>query len=250
MGYVHLYDIDTVSCLYMNRVSETTPFVSVPHTATGGLLMINRRGQALLVTILADAVVPYVMHTLKNVELATVLASRNAFPGAENIFVEQFEELFEEEQYREAALVAAESPGGVLRTGQTIAKFKSAPADGAGPSPLMIYFTTLLERGRLNRIEALELAFLMSQYVFSSISLVCSTLRLQVHSRHVAGSCLRSPTQPRRITPLTPLCRPRACVLSFSSFFSHIGILVDCGGQAREGTIDGKVVEGGQTGVQ
>jgi len=163
MGFVHLYDAETSLCIYQNRVSDTTPFVSVAHQSSGGLLLINRRGQVLLLTVVADAVVPYVMHTLKNIELATVLASRNAFVGADSIFVEQFEELFEDGRYREAALIAADSPGGILRTAQTIAKFKMAPADGAGPSPLMTYFTTLLERGKLNKPESLELAFIMSQ---------------------------------------------------------------------------------------
>ncbi|KAJ8904263.1 hypothetical protein NDN08_000787 [Rhodosorus marinus] len=163
MGYVHLYNTDTGLCVYQNRVSDTTPFLSIQHRASGGLLLVNRRGQVLLLSILPEAVVPYVMHTLKNLDLATTLASKNAFPGMENIFVDQFEELFEEERYREAAIVAAEAPGGALRSPQTIAKFKAASQGGVSPSPLMTFFTTILERGRLNKAESLELAFLMAQ---------------------------------------------------------------------------------------
>eukprot|EP00177_Eucheuma_denticulatum_P003509 GFKZ01006348.1.p1 GENE.GFKZ01006348.1~~GFKZ01006348.1.p1 ORF type:complete len:1728 (+),score=282.49 GFKZ01006348.1:317-5500(+) len=156
MGYVHLYDLESGSALYMNRVSETTMFATAQLTATGGLIGVNR-GKVLAVNVVPEAVVPYVMGKLNNVELATRLASRNGFPGAENLFTEHFFELFGDGKYREAALVAADSPGGSLRTPETIAKFKAVPADESGRSVLLIYFQTLLERGKLNQIEAVEL---------------------------------------------------------------------------------------------
>lgn len=156
MGYVHLYDLESGSAVYMNRVSETTMFTTAQQTATGGLIGVNR-GKVLAVNVVPEAVVPYVMSKLNNVELATRLASRNGFPGAENLFNEHFFELFEEGKYREAALVAADSPGGSLRTPETIARFKAVPADESGRSVLLIYFQTLLERGKLNQVEAVEL---------------------------------------------------------------------------------------------
>ena len=158
MGYVHLYDIESGSALYMNRISETTLFATAPQRSTGGLIGVNRSGKVLAVTVVEGAVVPYVMSKLNDVELATRLASRNGFPGAENLFNEHFAELFQDEKYREAALVAADSPGGSLRTTDTISKFKSVPSDESGRSVLLIYFQTLLERGKLNQIEAVELA--------------------------------------------------------------------------------------------
>eukprot|EP00737_Agarophyton_chilense_P003254 gb/GEZJ01003787.1/.p1 GENE.gb/GEZJ01003787.1/~~gb/GEZJ01003787.1/.p1 ORF type:complete len:1487 (-),score=292.94 gb/GEZJ01003787.1/:474-4934(-) len=157
MGYVHLYDIESGSALYMNRVSETTLFATAQQTATGGLIGVNRAGKVLAVNVVPENVVPYVMGKLSDVELATRLASRNGFPGAENLFMEHFYELFEEGKYREAALVAADSPGGSLRTPDTIAKFKAVPADESGRSALIIYFQALLERGKLNQVEAVEL---------------------------------------------------------------------------------------------
>lgn len=157
MGYVHLYDLESGGALYMNRVSDTTMFVTAPQTSTGGVMGISRAGKVLAVNVVPEAIVPYVMNKLSDVELATRLASRNGFPGAENLFVEHFEELFRDGKYRDAALVAADSPGGSLRTPETIAKFKSAPADESGRSVLLIYFQTLLDRGKLNQIEAVEL---------------------------------------------------------------------------------------------
>eukprot|EP00178_Gracilaria_changii_P011059 TRINITY_DN3179_c0_g1_i1.p1 TRINITY_DN3179_c0_g1~~TRINITY_DN3179_c0_g1_i1.p1 ORF type:complete len:1727 (-),score=283.16 TRINITY_DN3179_c0_g1_i1:8574-13754(-) len=157
MGYVHLYDVESGNALYMNRISETTMFATAQQTSTGGLIGVNRAGKVLAVNVVPENVVPYVMGKLSDVELATRLASRNGFPGAENLFLEHFYELFEEGKYREAALVAADSPGGSLRTPDTIAKFKAVPADESGRSALIIYFQTLLERGKLNQVEAVEL---------------------------------------------------------------------------------------------
>lgn len=157
MGYIHLYDVESGSALYMNRISETTVFASAPNTTNGGLVCINRQGRVLLVSVKEDAIVPYVMSKLNDVELATRLASRNGFPGAERLFTEHFFELFEEGKYREAALVAADSPGGSLRGPDTIARFKQAPEDEGGRSPLLIYLQALLERSKLNKLEAIEL---------------------------------------------------------------------------------------------
>lgn len=37
-GYIHMYDIETGTCIYMNRISSDTIFVTAPHEATGGII--------------------------------------------------------------------------------------------------------------------------------------------------------------------------------------------------------------------
>lgn len=44
-GYIHLYDIETATCIYMNRISGETIFVTAPHESTGGIIGVNRKGQ-------------------------------------------------------------------------------------------------------------------------------------------------------------------------------------------------------------
>lgn len=44
-GYVHLYDIETGTCIFMNRISGDTIFVTAPHEATNGIIGVNRKGQ-------------------------------------------------------------------------------------------------------------------------------------------------------------------------------------------------------------
>lgn len=44
-GYIHLYDLESATCIYMNRISGDTIFVTAPHDATGGIIGVNRKGQ-------------------------------------------------------------------------------------------------------------------------------------------------------------------------------------------------------------
>jgi clathrin heavy chain len=62
------------------------------------------------------------------------------------------------QQYSEAARIAATSPRGILRTPQTIDMFKKLPPVQGALSPILQYFGILLEKGELNKYESLELA--------------------------------------------------------------------------------------------
>lgn len=44
-GYIHLYDLETGTCIYMNRISGETIFVTAPHEPTAGIIGVNRKGQ-------------------------------------------------------------------------------------------------------------------------------------------------------------------------------------------------------------
>ena len=44
-GYVHLYDLETGTCIYMNRISGETIFVTAVHEASSGIIGVNRKGQ-------------------------------------------------------------------------------------------------------------------------------------------------------------------------------------------------------------
>ncbi|KAH8519947.1 hypothetical protein H0E87_001406 [Populus deltoides] len=75
--------------------------------------------------------------------------------------VQRFQELFSQAKYKEAAELAAESPQGILRTPDTVAKFQSVPVQAGQTPPLLQYFGTLLTRGKLNAFESLELSRLV-----------------------------------------------------------------------------------------
>ncbi|CAB3402575.1 unnamed protein product [Caenorhabditis bovis] len=156
-GFVHLYDIESGARIYSNRISTDTVFVTCEYTATGGIMGINRKGQVLSVSIDETNLVPFVTNSLQNPDLALKLSVRCDLPGAEDLFVRKFNLLFSNGQFSEAAKVAASAPQGVLRTPATIQKFQQCPATGGGPSPLLQYFGILLDQGKLNKYETLEL---------------------------------------------------------------------------------------------
>ena len=48
-GYIHLYDIETGTCIYMNRISGETIFVTAVHDASSGIIGVNRKGQVKII---------------------------------------------------------------------------------------------------------------------------------------------------------------------------------------------------------
>ncbi|VVC88781.1 unnamed protein product [Leptidea sinapis] len=156
-GYIHMYDIETGTCIYMNRISSDTIFVTAPHESTGGIIGVNRKGQVLSVTVEENSIVPYINTVLQNPELALRMAVRNNLAGAEELFVRKFNMLFTNGQYGEAAKVAAMAPRGILRTPQTIQQFQQVPTQPGQTSPLLQYFGILLDQAQLNKFESLEL---------------------------------------------------------------------------------------------
>jgi len=157
-GFIHLYDLETGTCVYMNRISGETIFVTCEHEATSGIIGVNRKGQVLSVSADDNTLIPYILSTLNNTDLAIKLASRANLPGADDLYQRQFSQLFQGGQYSEAAKVAANSPRGILRTPQTIEMFKGVQVQPGQMSPILQYFGILLEKGKLNRFESLELA--------------------------------------------------------------------------------------------
>ncbi|GAV05648.1 hypothetical protein RvY_15748 [Ramazzottius varieornatus] len=156
-GYVHVYDLETGTCLYMNRISGETIFVTAPHEASSGIMGVNRKGQVLSVSIDEDTIVPYISTQLGNPELALRFASRNNLGGAEDLMSQRFNALFGQGNYAEAAKVAASAPQGILRTPQTIQRFQQVPTQPGQTAPLLQYFGILLDQGKLNKYESLEL---------------------------------------------------------------------------------------------
>lgn len=104
-GYIHLYDIESATCIYMNRISGDTIFVTAPHESSGGIIGVNRKGQVLSVSVEEDNIIPYVNSVLQNPDLALRMAVRNNLAGAEDLFVRKFNLLFQNGQYAEAAKV-------------------------------------------------------------------------------------------------------------------------------------------------
>ncbi|KAL6946298.1 Clathrin heavy chain [Hanseniaspora osmophila] len=155
-GFIHLYELETCTNLFVNRISGDSVFTTTNYNNNSGIACINKRGQVLAVEISTSQIVSYILEKLGNVELALKIASRGNLPGAESLFTKQFDQLIATGDYTQAAKVAASS--NILRTPETINKLKNLPVSNANAiSPILIYFSTLLENNKLNKFETLEL---------------------------------------------------------------------------------------------
>ncbi|CAD0048466.1 unnamed protein product [Aureobasidium pullulans] len=157
-GFIHLYDLETGTVIFMNRISSDTVFTTCPDGESAGIVGINRKGQVLSVSLDENTVIPYLLQNSENAELAYKLASRGGLPGADQLYQQRFEHLVSSGQYADAAKTAANSPNGFLRTPQTIERFKALQAQPGQLSVILQYFGMLLDKGKLNQHETLELA--------------------------------------------------------------------------------------------
>ena len=157
-----MYEASRAALIYRQKITPQLVICSVRNATTDGMICINKAGQVLALNVDENNLVSYVMnaqHIPDQKNVAFKLASRFSLPGADEIFMQQFNMALASSDYAGAARVAKDAPGTLLRNADTISKFKALPpAPGASQQPIMIYFSTLLEGGAtLNEIESVEL---------------------------------------------------------------------------------------------
>ncbi|KAK7748408.1 Clathrin heavy chain [Diatrype stigma] len=158
-GFIHLYELETGACIFMNRISSETIFTTCGDGESSGIVGINRKGQVLYVSVDDNTMIPYLLQNPANTDMAVKMASRAGLPGADELYGRQFEQLLNNGDFEGAARVAANSPRGFLRTTDTISKFKSIPQQPGKMSVILQYFGMLLDKNTpLNKTETLELA--------------------------------------------------------------------------------------------
>lgn len=74
------------------------------------LIIFKKKYQVLSVCVDEKNIIPYILNTLKNQELALRMASRCNLPGAEDIYMQKFMALYQQGAFNEAAKMAANSP--------------------------------------------------------------------------------------------------------------------------------------------
>ena len=60
LGLLFVYDLESATAVYRNRISPDPIFLTVDSPATGGFYAINRRGQVLLATVNEATIIPFV----------------------------------------------------------------------------------------------------------------------------------------------------------------------------------------------
>jgi clathrin heavy chain len=79
-GFIHIYNLESGVCLYMNCISGEALFITAKPDAINGIIGVNKRGQVLSVSIDEQTMVPYILNVLNNTDLAVKLASHAAPP--------------------------------------------------------------------------------------------------------------------------------------------------------------------------
>ena len=158
-GYLFIYEITKAIQIFKCKVSEDSLLFSTLNSNTGGMMYINKSGKLLGVDVDRNNVIPYMMNFCKNVpgimEVITRMAARFNLPGAENIFMTAFKTYMQNGNYQEAAKIVAQTPGDTLRNINTINMFRQLQGN---PNPMMIYFQTMMNQGKLNKVESIEMA--------------------------------------------------------------------------------------------
>lgn len=160
MGYLFLFDILTGKTIYRtpNRIAKDTIFTTTTQDASAGVLGITARsGKVLQININEQTIVPYIVQVLRDNPLAIDIARRLNLPGARDLYVQEFNKLLASGDAQGAARLAATSPQGILRTQETIERFRAIAAAPGQPQPIFQYFSILLESGPLNKSESLQL---------------------------------------------------------------------------------------------
>eukprot|EP00397_Hematodinium_sp_SG-2012_P000429 GEMP01000429.1.p1 GENE.GEMP01000429.1~~GEMP01000429.1.p1 ORF type:complete len:1703 (+),score=505.89 GEMP01000429.1:149-5257(+) len=162
-GFLFMFDATTANMIFRTRISQEPIFLSTDSTRSGGCIFVNRKGVVQSVSVNENGLVNYIINNLPHLanrqDIAFTLARRFGLPGCDDLFIQQFQSAFASGDYKEAARIAAQAKSGSLRSSDTIQRFKQVqnPPGQQGPSPILQYFSTLLEFGKLNAEESLEL---------------------------------------------------------------------------------------------
>ena len=160
-GVLYVYEITSGALVFRSKISEDPCLFSAKNSKTGGIYVINKKGKLLQINVDEKNLINFIMTFCKHIsnagELTFKLASRYSLPGADKIFVGLFKQQFQSGNWAESAKIARDAPGNVLRNAETLNLFKSAVAQPGSNQPILIYFQTIMEKGKLNALESVEI---------------------------------------------------------------------------------------------
>ncbi|KAH0480016.1 MAG: hypothetical protein KVP17_004537 [Porospora cf. gigantea B] len=158
-----IFGIEAVSCktFYQEKVCSANVFTGALDDLTGGLVFANKEGVVLRATVnhlaIVNAIASQRQSILNAADVASSLASRYGYPSADAASAELLQSLLAQGKYGLAARVVALNKSQALRSTKTVQQFQARPSEAGQPSPVLQLFMTLLEYGRLNAEEAVEL---------------------------------------------------------------------------------------------
>lgn len=159
MGFLYLFDVETGKTIFKNKITQDTLFVTTKSDSNNGFLGINKSGQLLSISINEETIIPYITKVLNDQQLAISIAARANLSGADDLYVQQFNNLLTNNDIDNAIKLVLGSPSGILRTLQTLQRLQRVNPQLTGGKPaLSLYFQIALESYTLNAIESVTLS--------------------------------------------------------------------------------------------
>jgi len=110
MGHLHLFEISSCSQISKSRVSNDTVFVGTRNSKTDGALIVNKAGGFISVNVDEGSLVSHIMNNCPQIDgksIGAQLAQKYGLPGADGMFMEQFNRAVMSQDFAKAAQVAA-----------------------------------------------------------------------------------------------------------------------------------------------
>lgn len=156
-GHLFLYELTTGVLLFRQPISapQDSVFIGARNSLNDGVLVISKSGSLISACLDEKGYITHLVtqcsYAIPDVSaVALRLAARYSLPGCDNLFVDLFNTMLVNGNYQGAAKIASQAPGTLLRNPETINKFKNLQSQPGQPQPILVYFQTLLEKGRLN----------------------------------------------------------------------------------------------------
>ena len=156
LGYLHCVEIETPFLYISKRVSQI-PFIHASLARDGNVIILFGDGKMSKFVLDNATIIDYIVTRRGNQQAAAKVAAASGLQISNVLINQKFNQLIQMGNYVEAAKIAINSPGDVLRNQQTIEKLRRIPNNTKGPSPLLQYFMIILEKTKLNEIESIEL---------------------------------------------------------------------------------------------
>jgi len=154
-GHLFIYELTTGALLFRQSISQDSVFIGSKNSINDGILVISKSGSLISAAIDEKSYISHLVtqcaYAIPDVNtVALKLAARYSLPGCDTLFVDLFNNMLVSGNYQGAAKIASQAPGTLLRNPDTINKFKGLQSQPGQPQPILIYFQTLLEKGKLN----------------------------------------------------------------------------------------------------
>eukprot|EP01080_Neovahlkampfia_damariscottae_P005416 gene5416-9229_t len=164
-GVLYLFDVESATLIYSTRVSSEAIFVTAPHESTNGFIGVNNKiGQVLSISVDENKIIPF-LNSMGQQGLAIAIASRGGIEDSSisELFQKQFMNLLNQNRLQDAIKLASTSPNGILRTPQALDMIQRVPVPQGSKPAISVYFSYIIENGKLNKYESVELAKIVLQ---------------------------------------------------------------------------------------